>query len=441
MAAGETLDLWLDGHLAGKLHRAGDGHVKFIYDTTYASMPSPTPVSLSMPVGQLEHDHLITEAWLENLMPESSGTREDLARHFGQTGTDAFSILKHTGIDAPGSVQIVREGLEPSQQGSFEEVSEAEIAARLRKIASGHGNWAAAETGHIRFSLAGQQSKFALARLQDKWVEPAGRSASTHIFKPGMQSFTTPKNDDQASEFLTMRAAQKLGLRVADVDIMFFEEQPAFVVKRFDRVEVAGNVLRIHQEDLCQALGIFPQNKYEVDGGPGVTDTASLLSTFSSDPEEDKALFARALLFNLFTAGIDGHGKNFSLLLQGGNVRFAPLYDLISAHPLVDQGRLLNKGKMGMRYGKDDRIRGITARNLMRLADAVGIDRADLISMAQSMAEALPNALAVAQEELPDIPITDKVRTLPQLTAAFANEKISELDVRLISTVPPWQGK
>ena len=63
-----------------------------------------------------------------------------------------------------------------------------------------------------------------------------------------------------------MRAASKLGLHVAEVDILQFEEEPAFVTRRCDRAVVRGDVLRIHQEDLCQVFGVAPSRKYERQG-------------------------------------------------------------------------------------------------------------------------------------------------------------------------------
>ena len=434
MSDHDTLDVWLAGKYAGKLRRGEEGLVEFVYDETYMSSPSSTPLSLSMPLGRIGHGYLTTQAWIENLIPENAKTKDLWARHFGETRTDAFSLLKHMGLDAPGAVQIVREGATPSGQGGFEELSENQIATRLRDIRETRTTWNLDDDDDIRYSLAGQQSKFAVVKSGDTWLEPTGRSASTHIVKPGMQSMKTPRYNDQAAEFLTMRAAQKLGLRVADVDILFFENEPAFVTKRFDRVQVGDQVVRIHQEDLCQALGVAPDSKYETDGGPGVVDVGDIISRHSAAPEKDRAFFARALAFNLMVAGIDGHGKNFSLLLNGGNVRFAPLYDLISAHPVINAGLLGHKGKMGMRYGKEDRIRGINGRNLMRTADALGYDRGELLVAARAIGQSLPDAFAQSLEEMPDIPVTDSIRRLPDTAATFVEDRLETINDQDLET-------
>lgn len=434
MSKHETLDLWISGRFAGKLHRGESGRTEFIYDESYVLDPKSTPVSLAMPMSRLAHGYVVTETWLDNLVSENPNTRDAWARHFGETKADSFSLLRHAGLDAPGAVQVLVEGEEPSTQGSFKELTEKRIAKRLREIRDTKGDWTIEDDEDIRFSLAGQQSKFAIVKSGDTWLEPMGRSASTHIIKPGMQSMTASKHNDQAAEFLTMRAAKKLGLTVANVAITFFEDMPAFIVERSDRVTLNGQTLRIHQEDLCQALTVPPKGKYEVDGGPGIVDVASLISRHSSAPDKDREFFARAIVFNLMTAGIDGHGKNYSLLLSGNQVRFAPLYDLISAHPIIEPGRLLHKGKMGMNYGTEDRIRGINGRNLMRAADALGYDRNEMYVAAQSIGNSLPEALAQALEEMPDIPVTDRIRSLPQLTETFVQDKLKEISISDLDT-------
>lgn len=174
-----TLDVWLSGRFAGQLHRGQNDHVEFIYDENYTRQTSATPLSLSIPTSRLAHDYKTTEHWLDNLLPEDEETRVRWARRFGETRTDPFTLLSHMGVDAPGAVQIVREGIEPSSVGSYEELSEIEIATRLREIRGSKRGWVPGPEGDIHYSLAGQQSKFAIVREGGVWLEPTGASAST----------------------------------------------------------------------------------------------------------------------------------------------------------------------------------------------------------------------------------------------------------------------
>src|SRR5437016_828262 len=72
---------------------------------------------------------------------------------------------------------------------------------------------------------------------------------------------------------------------------------------------------RVHQEDVCQAMGLPPTKKYQSDGGPGVREIAELLTTFSTAPVEDIQTFVGAIAFSWLVAGDDAHRKKYTLLL------------------------------------------------------------------------------------------------------------------------------
>lgn len=47
-------------------------------------------------------------------------------------------------------------------------------------------------------------------------------------------------------------------------------------------VWVDGTATRVHQEDLCQALGVHPDKKYESDGGPRAADLGNAVREVAS---------------------------------------------------------------------------------------------------------------------------------------------------------------
>jgi HipA-like C-terminal domain len=102
------------------------------------------------------------------------------------------------------------------------------------------------------------------------------------------------------------------------------------VVERYDRlVSPDGTVVRIHQEDFCQALGISPESKYEEDGGPSLLRIARVLSAVAA-PDSLERLLA-AVTINTIVGNGDAHGKNFSLLHEASGVLLmTPLYDVLS---------------------------------------------------------------------------------------------------------------
>ena len=133
-----------------------------------------------------------------------------------------------------------------------------------------------------------------------------------------------------------------------------FGEAKALVVTRFDRrwqgvaagAETKARfkrpegvwIARLPQEDCCQALGVAPDRKDQSDGGPSVQDCLTVLAA-SEDADKDRAVFALAQLAFWLMAAIDGHAKNFSIQhRRGGRFSLTPLYDVLSAWPIIGDG-------------------------------------------------------------------------------------------------------
>jgi serine/threonine-protein kinase HipA len=93
-----------------------------------------------------------------------------------------------------------------------------------------------------------------------------------------------------------------------------------------------GVIRRGHQEDLCQALGLTPDFKYQKDGWrlPSYRALADLLDRHSPWPGLDRLGAAQAALFHFLLGNADAHAKNISLLYVRDGVRLAPLYDVVS---------------------------------------------------------------------------------------------------------------
>ncbi|MHA3683482.1 type II toxin-antitoxin system HipA family toxin [Leucobacter sp. HY1908] len=441
----DTLDLWLDGRLAGQLLRGVAGDVEFIYDAAYSHDPYATPVSMSLPKSHQNHGPDRVMPWLSNLLPDAQEVRERWARKFHEHRSDPFTLLRYMGQDAPGSVQIVPEGESPSQTGVLAHISEAKIADRIAGILVDPEHWVDdTDEDESRFSLGGYQGKFALSRVGDRWFEPNGRAASTHIVKPGMVTATGATNDSvQAVEFVTMRAARAVQVPAATVEILDFAGTQAFVTTRYDRVvQHDGEVTRVHQEDFCQALSVFPTRKYEDDGGPTLGDTEYLVRTASSPSyrDQDRSALVRLAGFNLLAAGVDAHAKNHSLLLVGRNVRLAPAYDLISAHGIWDEHRVRFKSGAAVKYGKNRRYRNITGRDLARAADVLRIDRKNFVEQLRELAKALPEAFDQAVAELPQGFAVEQVRRMPDRVRRFADDVVNRVSESDLLETPKFEG-
>jgi serine/threonine-protein kinase HipA len=345
---------------------------------------------------------MVVEPWLDNLLPDSDHVRVRWALGMSLARPDVFDILVEAGEDCPGAVQLLEAGRVPDQSAGRTPLSESEVASRIRGLREAGTDWAPDPSGH--WSLGGAQPKFALGWDESGWYSPTGREPSTHIVKIGFAGML----DSDWAEHVTSRIAAKLGLAVAHTQVLGFEAERALVVRRFDRLPQGRTVLRLHQEDCCQALGLWRQMKYESDGGPGLAAVAGLLED-AIDPrslEQAKKQFAQAILFNWVAACPDAHAKNYALLHLGAAPRLAPLFDLASAALLWSPAEVEFSGRMAMSMGGEDRLFSIRTSHLESAAKELRVPQDWFLAEAgrqlQGLLPALEECLAEAEDMPPD---------------------------------------
>jgi serine/threonine-protein kinase HipA len=427
----KQLTALLDGREVGSVFYRS-ARLSFTYDESWRQDRNSYPLSLSMPLASAEHGHARIEAFLWGLLPDHDRILDHWARRFQVSSRNAFRLISHVGEDCAGAVQFVRpERLEAisREAGEIAWLTEDEIAERLRALRADHSAWrAATDTG--QFSLAGAQPKTALLLEHGRWGIPSGRTPTTHILKP-----PTGEWDGHAeNEHFCLLLARASGLVVPNSSVRRFGDEIAIVIERYDRVQSSGGWRRVHQEDLCQALGLHPARKYERDGGPGVRRIAAFLRERSSNPEEDVQAFLDATAFNWLIAGTDAHAKNYALLLGAeGAVRLAPLYDLASILPY--RGTDLKKAKLAMKIGGEYRLADISLRHWRRLAVDVRIEEEFLIDRIRAMAAGFPDLITRIQnqieaEGLSHPTITALVQELKMRTASC--QKLLEMRSRSI---------
>ncbi|MFZ1410752.1 MAG: type II toxin-antitoxin system HipA family toxin [Micropruina sp.] len=403
------LAVLIGGEVAGWLTQ--DPQLRFRYDAAYLAAPNPTPLSISLPLSDEVYRQGRIAPWIDGLLPDSEDVRDRWARQFGVSARNPFALLTHMGEECPGAVQFCtpeRVGEVQGQNGSYLAVSDDDIAARLAQLRQDASSWTVAGE---RWSLAGAQSKFALAWTDGGWHEAVGNKPTTHIVKPGALGFM----GHGLNEHLTMAAASNLGLRAAPTRFQEFNGLCAVIVTRYDRVRDQGETLRIHQEDLCQALGVARGKKYEESGGPGAATVTDLLWEVSGG--EDVWRFTESLVFNYLVGGSDAHGKNFALLLSGSQVRLAPLYDLSSALPYEPRGEDSGLHRLAMSIGGQRRFGEVREREWIKLARRSRIDPGRLLDRLRSLAEDLPDALSTAISATATSDLDTPVRYLDRLVA------------------------
>ena len=388
----------LDNREVGRVLNNRKGRLSFVYKETWRSSVAAYPLSLSMPLASAEHSHAKIDAFLWGLLPDNTRILENWGSRFHVSPRNAFGLIAAVGEDCAGAVQWVRpERLETVLKGKPPEINwlkEADIAARLRSLRTDPSAWRkTSDTG--QFSLAGAQAKTALLREKGRWGIPAGRVPTTHIFKPPLAEF----DGHVENEHFCLQLARSLGLPVPNSEVMHFEDQRAIVVERYDRRRVEGRLRRVHQEDICQALGLPPTKKYENEGGPGVRHIVELLRTHSTDRDQDIETFLEAVAFNWLIAGTDAHAKNYAILLGAqGAVRLAPLYDMASIlpYPPIDALSL----KLAMKIGGEYRLRIIGARQWEKLATECRLRPDQTLTRIKELARSLPDHISQTQKQV-----------------------------------------
>jgi len=389
----ETLVVVLDDAVAGTLTRSSGGRLAFAYDENYRQRPETTPLSLSLPKQIREHSGARLEAWLWGLLPDNDVVLRRWARQFHVSASSPFALLSTpVGEDCAGAVQFANAARVDEllkRPGSVSWLTQENVAERLRDLRADGTAWLGRSfTG--QFSLAGAQAKTALLQRDGRWGVPSGAIPTTHILKPAV----TGLHDHDLNEHLCLDAARRAGLIAARIRIERFGEETAVVVTRYDRIATGETIRRVHQEDLCQALGIHPTRKYQNEGGPGPADVARLLRSAMRPAAAEDAVrrFADALAWNWLIAGTDAHAKNYSLLLAGPEARLAPLYDIASALPYGTHERKL---RLAMKLGGDYRVD--PHRNPWpRAARELNLDPTALTVRVRELAELAPDALADA---------------------------------------------
>lgn len=397
-----TMQVLLNGRLVGALRLAGSGAISFTYDPDWLGWPHAMPISLSLPLREEAHQGGPVIAYLENLLPDNQAIRERVAAKVRAGGTDAWHMLEKIGRDCVGALQFVSGEVPEVGALDGDIVSEAQIAHMLRNLAS--APLGLQEDDDFRISIAGAQEKTALLRHEGTWIRPSGLTPTTHILKTqlGVLPAGIDLSDSVENEFFCMRFCRAMGMEVAEVEIADFEDLRSLAVTRFDRRWTKdGRLIRLPQEDFCQALSVPPSQKYQMDGGPGITDGIRLLAG-SDDPETDQRAFFRAQVLFWLLGATDGHAKNFSIALRPGGFRMTPLYDVLSAQKAVDDGEIRqNRMRLAMAVDGHYRINEVVPRHFQQAAKTAGYGVALAETVLSDVASELEPALEKTLADLP----------------------------------------
>lgn len=404
------LSVLINNRLCGRLEKDPGGAIAFQYDRAWLDWPPAFPVSLSLPLRPTPWRGEAVVAVFDNLLPDNPQVRRQVAERTGAGGVDAYSLLEQIGRDCVGALQFLPEGVDVDalQAVQGDPIDDEEIEAVL-------ANLARAPLGidteqEFRISVAGAQEKTALLRHRGRWMRPRGTTPTTHILKPQLGEIPTPwglidLNDSVENEHYCLTLLGQFGLPIAATEIATFGKRRVLVVERFDRRwRGDDHLLRLPQEDFCQALSVPSGRKYQSLGGPSLVDLLTRLRE-SDDPLADQALVFKSQILFWLMGATDGHAKNFSVFLRpGGRFQLTPFYDVLSAQPAFDAKRIPQRNyKLAMSVGARPHygILDVHGRHFVESAKAAGLGRTLIRNVVNEVRATAPKAAELARAQMP----------------------------------------
>ncbi|HEY5048976.1 MAG TPA: type II toxin-antitoxin system HipA family toxin [Rhizomicrobium sp.] len=402
------LNVFLNSRHVGQLNHESSGAIDFRYDPTWLTWEHTLPVSLSLPLRENRYIGAPVSAVFDNLLPDNASIRRKVAERVGADGVDAFSLLAALGRDCVGALQFLPDGHEPGPAGVIEgnPINDAEIADMLDNLP--RSPLGIERDEDFRISIAGAQEKTALLRTRGRWEKPIGTTPTTHILKPqiGQLPNGIDLSNSVENEYLCLTLTKALDLPSANVEMATFGKKRVLIVERFDRLLTKDKrLLRVPQEDCCQALSVPWTAKYENEGGPGAQQILRLLAG-SDEAAIDRRHFLKALIVFWLLGATDGHAKNFSVFLSsGGGYRMTPLYDIVSAQPSLDAGQIRrNQMKLAMAVGdrRHYAVATIDGRHFIQSAGKAGLGGKVALDVIDNLIETGPTALERVLTGLPN---------------------------------------
>ena len=298
------------------------------------------------------------EPFFSGLLPDGV-LREQIAKDAHVSSSSWFKLLSNYGREIAGAIEIIEDDEESSDP-----------------------------TKHSYIKL----------QKEGELYMPNGGAPTNVILKAGVNSYSI-------NEYTTTHIASYLGINTPETLIKDYDGTLAFITRRFDRKELDGEVIRLHQEDMCQALSVVPENKYEEDGGPSIIKIKDLLIRVTETPIIYCKEFAGIVVFNYLFGNCDAHGKNYALLYpdSSSNPILAPFYDLLCTTIYDGLSR-----KMAMKIGREKEINRITKNDIIECGI---VGKKEMMSILDFFISNISFAFCRAKNELEEIaqPMIDAI--------------------------------
>ncbi|MGD9152357.1 MAG: HipA domain-containing protein [Gammaproteobacteria bacterium] len=350
---------------AGRLEEKPGNRYVFTYDASYLEAKQPA-IAYTLPLRTKPYisenglhpffDNLVAEGWLQDAQ----------ARALGINTNNRFALLLGFGFDLAGTVSVIDP--DPQEHYQLNHIDETTLVA----LSS-------------RASLSGIQRKLLVVK-DGKIFRPVGpNELSTHIAKLASGNHA----ELLELEYLTTKACRTLLLNDDVVEMKLVHlpsiQEDALIIPRFDRSSTGKR--SYHFEEFNQLLGrTSGDDKYE----GGYEEMGQFIAnTPGCVPAEAYRLLKRILVCFL-TGNTDAHFKNFAMFHTKDGLRLTPAYDLVCSS-IYQQYQAIALDVGGIRnlaLGK------LEAKHLLKLSIGFGIKEDMLLTIAETLKNRLPNALA-----------------------------------------------
>lgn len=382
----KRLRVWWDGRAVGELTQDDGGELGFAYLPGWVNDPETPAVSASLPKRLEPFSRRECRPFFGGLLPEE-GQRRAAAQALGISAANDFAMLDRLGGEVAGALQFLHPEEVPREPMGPWSPTPLDDAGLLRLLETLPLRPLMAGEGGLRLSLAGAQAKVPVVLVEDAVALPAPNQPTTHILKPAIPRFEATTEN----EAFIMRLAAAMGLEVAAVEPRVIAAplgppRTCLLVQRYDRAWPApGGIHRLHQEDICQALGIPVEHKYQSEGGPSLAQCFEVVRRVTARPAVEALKLLDAVIFNAMAGNADAHGKNFSILYAETGPRLAPLYDLLCTvrYPELSPA-------FAMKIGGEAKLEAMGAAAWTLFANQAGLGLPLVRRRVQELAELVP---------------------------------------------------
>ncbi|MBU3732806.1 MAG: type II toxin-antitoxin system HipA family toxin, partial [Beijerinckiaceae bacterium] len=375
-----VLEVWLLGHHVGHLAQV-DGRLSFCYSKQWLQSDKACPLSHHLPLQEAAFDDRATRPFFAGLLPEGD-KRRLIAQNLQVSRQNDFALLGGIGGECAGAVSLLEPNEQPDLIPSAQAVrwlDDAELIDILnelprRPMLAGHKG--------LRLSLAGAQDKLPVIFAEGRIGLPLHNAPSSHILKPPIQA----AEGSVFNEAFCLALAAQMKLNAALAFIQRVDDHAYLLVERYDRIrQTDGTLQRLHQEDLCQALGIEPEFKYQNEGGPDLVQCFALIRKVTSPSAPHILRLLDYVIFNALIGNNDAHAKNFSLIYTERGTVLAPLYDALSTAVYTHL-----TDKMAMKIGSKYEFTEVQLRHWEQFAQTARLSPAQVKKRVLALARQLP---------------------------------------------------